>query len=580
MVSMFTLIASYSRGAGQQLQVQGGFQYKSDFFKLEPGDRVLLKDAIASDRADGDTLNPVMASKKRIDKMHNGPHGENYRCGTGDLTFNKRQGGAEAKIIKSLNTANIRRMPRKAKDEIIRGANAGCPVKTQQLTVAVVADCNYVNHFGSRKKARQNILNDMNLVSGIFTKTYNIDLSVNSVELLDKCDKGDSFNLPCKDYPGLDLALNRFSAWRDGRNGDAGIYHLVTSCNYSETVGLAWVNQVCRTKSFTDSQADVISGTSMSVLVDDQFSVIAHELAHNLGAIHDCDRRTCDGGCKDPLDCQCCPCDDCDCKGRYIMDAQSGGFGTLEFSSCTIKDICDKLPYLGTCIKDQAEKIPDLISVCGNGIREGEEECDCGSAEECAKSKCCLPTCKLKPNAKCADENDTCCRDCEFAAASAKEVCRVASSSCQEDTICDGKSGACPKTIVKADGVSCSVDGKCASGVCTSRNAQCSIFGRHLNVTQSCLYTTRSCSVICQGPEQCLDLNANYIDGTPCGEKGFCYLGMCTEFGSDAVTGIHKKYFPRLIYCSVPITLGTICGQDCGLSRGTAHGSAVSSSIE
>lgn len=426
-------------------------------------------------------------------------------------------------------------MSGKARDKTIKDAKAGCPIKPHQLSVAVVADCNYVKTFGTRKKARENILNDMNMVSGIFSKTYNIDLSINSVELLDKCEKGDSFNVPCKDYPGLDTALNRFSKWRDQRNGDAGIYHLVTSCNYSETVGLAWVNQVCRTTSFTDSQADIVSGTSVSVLVENQFSVIAHELSHNLGAIHDCVQSNCDGSCKGLLECQCCPCgNDCDCKGRYIMDPESGGYGALEFSACTIKDVCDKLPYIGGCIKEQNGKATDLIASCGNGIREGDEECDCGTQEQCDRQKCCTTSCKLTEGSRCSDDNDGCCRDCQIIPADSREVCRVASNVCQEDAICDGVSSACPTTSNKADGILCSDEGKCASGICTSRDMQCSVFGRHLSVKNSCPYTRRSCSVICESDTQCVDLNANFVNGTPCGDKGHCHDGMCSEFGSEA----------------------------------------------
>ena len=47
-------------------------------------------------------------------------------------------------------------------------------------------------------------------------------------------------------------------------------------------------------------------------------------------------------------------------------------------------------------------------SVCGNGLVEGWEECDCGEDEaECSMDKCCFPAnhpdnaCQRKPNAVC-----------------------------------------------------------------------------------------------------------------------------------------------------------------------------------
>lgn len=526
------------------VQVQGGFEYNGSFYKITNNDNLFIRNKLSEELK----KSSMIVQRKKLGELNDRKH----RCGASDLNFNQKQQKGTVEIKKAFKAEEVQKAARgkiisvskKEKDLAIREADVACPVKPQRLTVAVVADCNYVKVLGGKKKARENILNDLNMVSGIFSKTFNLDLSVNSIELLEKCEGGDSFNVPCKKYPGLDRALNRFSKWRDDRSSDAGIYHLVTACNYSDTVGLAWVNQVCRSTSFTDSQADVVSGTSMSVLVDNQFSVMAHEMAHNLGAIHDCGRSNCDGSCKGYLECQCCPCEGCDCKAQYIMDALSGGFGALEFSSCSIKDVCDKLPYLGSCIKEQPEMGTDLRAVCGNGIREGNEECDCGTAEQCSKTKCCTPDCKLTAGSQCYDENDRCCRDCQVISSESREVCRVSSSFCLEDSYCDGVSSSCPASKMKADGISCSDEGgRCAFGICTSRNAQCGIFGRHLNLTESCQYTKRSCSVICQGPDQCVDMNANYIDGTPCGDKGFCYGGMCSEFGSGAPSAGKCAFF-------------------------------------
>lgn len=526
--------------SADDIKITGGFQYDGHMYRLMPGNHVLLTKEVAEkvlEKPRAFERAATIVSKKELGKLNEGSNGEKHRCGVNDLEFNKKQSGSVAKLIKaqvSPEKVKIVQVPRKARDQVIKDATAGCPVNPQQLTIAVVADCNYVKALGGRTKARENILNDMNLVAGIYLKTFNIDLSINSVELLDKCEDGDSFNVPCKDYPGLDAVLNRFSKWRDGRSNDAGIYHLVTSCNYSDTVGLAWVNQVCRTTSFTDSAADIVSGTSVSVLVENQFTVIAHELGHSLGAIHDCTFSHCDGSCTDFLECQCCQCEGCNCMGKFLMDPENGGIDAVDFSMCSIKDICDKVPYIGTCLKDPGAYKKDLIAVCGNGIREGDEECDCGGEAGCKDNRCCTKDCKYTSGSKCNDSNDVCCRDCQLITPESKQVCRIATSSCQEDAFCDGKTATCPAVVTKADGETCGDGLQCASGICTSRDLQCSIFGRHLNVTTSCKYTKRSCTILCQGPDQCVDMNANFIDGTACGEKGYCYQGMCSEFGSYA----------------------------------------------
>lgn len=49
---------------------------------------------------------------------------------------------------------------------------------------------------------------------------------------------------------------------------------------------------------------------------------------------------------------------------------------------------------------------------CGNKIVEDDEECDCGTNEECANDPCCDSiTCKLKREAQCA--SGQCCENCK-----------------------------------------------------------------------------------------------------------------------------------------------------------------------
>ena len=38
---------------------------------------------------------------------------------------------------------------------------------------------------------------------------------------------------------------------------------------------------------------------------------------------------------------------------------------------------------------------------CGNGVQEGDEQCDCGSPSECASDPCCNSNCTLTPGSQC-----------------------------------------------------------------------------------------------------------------------------------------------------------------------------------
>ncbi|KAH8040206.1 hypothetical protein HPB51_009754 [Rhipicephalus microplus] len=159
-------------------------------------------------------------------------------------------------------------------------------------------------------------------------------------------------------------------------------------------------------------------------------STVTHMLGHNLGMSHD------DGG-------------SCQCQDSWgcIM-----GPGILIFLLFFVQ------------LED--------FRTCGNGIKEQDEDCDCGTMEECAKTDpCCDPiTCKLRVEANCSA--GPCCENCKLRAAG--QLCRIPESECDIPEFCDGHSGECPANIYKKAGQECKKgSGFCYRGKCHTSDEQC-----------------------------------------------------------------------------------------------------------
>ncbi|XP_049627793.1 disintegrin and metalloproteinase domain-containing protein 18, partial [Suncus etruscus] len=117
--------------------------------------------------------------------------------------------------------------------------------------------------------------------------------------------------------------------------------------------------------------------------------------------------------------------------------------------------------------------------VCGNGILEHNEECDCGSKEECQFKMCCdYNTCKLKNSAKCGS-GPCCTTKCEIAVAGT--VCRRSiDEECDFTEYCNGTSSNCVPDTYALNGKLCSLGAAyCYNGQCQTTDNQCTmIFGK------------------------------------------------------------------------------------------------------
>lgn len=177
------------------------------------------------------------------------------------------------------------------------------------------------------------------------------------------------------------------------------------------------------------------------------------------------------------------------------------------------------------------------LGVCGNGIVEAGEECDCGTPEECAQNPCCDAECRLRPRAQCSDNNHGCCRGCQIVPADIGMTCRFAKGPCDLPETCDGISADCPTDQHLPDGTECiglASSTKCASGHCTNRDLQCRDLARRFEATAHCVAfgldsDERECRMQCMTPKTgCMPMADLYLDGTEC-SRGRCYGGKCVN---------------------------------------------------
>jgi hypothetical protein len=81
--------------------------------------------------------------------------------------------------------------------------------------------------------------------------------------------------------------------------------------------------------------------------------------------------------------------------------------------------------------------------MCGNGVLESGEECDCGrpTSISCIADKACYPhTCKLREGAECDPINSYCCSP-KYRFLPNGTLCKNASDPCEITQYCSGTSG-------------------------------------------------------------------------------------------------------------------------------------------
>ncbi|XP_017484134.1 PREDICTED: uncharacterized protein LOC108372853, partial [Rhagoletis zephyria] len=257
---------------------------------------------------------------------------------------------------------------------------------------------------------------------------------------------------------------------------------------------------------------------------------LAHEIGHNFGSPHDPEQ--CTPGGED---------------GNFIMFARATSGdkkNNNKFSPCSLKSI---EPVLNAKARSAKGCFTEpQASICGNGVVEPGEQCDCGWEEDC-KDTCCFPMsrhpridekpCTLTPRAMCSPSQGPCCTgDCKLKFG---DKCRD-DNGCRDPSFCDGRTPQCPPSVNKANKTICNKEFVCYMGECTG--SICLAYG-----LESCQCipgptddTIKSCELCCKLPGEgnacrsSFEWNEPPFDvpdmfakpGTPCND----YNGYCDVF--------------------------------------------------
>ncbi|KAL5111609.1 hypothetical protein TcWFU_002627 [Taenia crassiceps] len=273
--------------------------------------------------------------------------------------------------------------------------------------------------------------------------------------------------------------------------------------------------------------------------------VMAHELGHSYGSLHDPDT---------PL---CSP--ENEHGGVYLLNkyAVSGMMPNhYKFSPCSLDRMNACIFNFGHCF------LPDTPGekLCGNLRLDANEECDPGGAGPQTWDPCCRRNCRLRPGAQCSPLNHACCTsDCKIKPANVSCATPTVATPCLGEGFCTGNSSMCPGPR-KLSNRKCYQHGICLKGRCID-------FCTRIGLKPCQCDDPYSCKICCLLK---LDVDPTWRyakdDVTPC-PNGRCKRGKCfkligpkdSSFGGivDLLGGesLSQKFWDRIIYLVIAFSI-------------------------
>uniref|UniRef100_A0A2K6D5P1 ADAM metallopeptidase domain 21 n=1 Tax=Macaca nemestrina TaxID=9545 RepID=A0A2K6D5P1_MACNE len=257
----------------------------------------------------------------------------------------------------------------------------------------------------------------------------------------------------------IEQVLNDFSQWKlislSQLQHDAA--HMFIKNSLISILGLVYIAGICRPR--IDCVVDNFQGDTWSLFAN----TVAHELRHSLGMQHD--EEFCFCGERGCIMC------------TFRVPAE-------KFTNCSYGDFMKTTLNQGSCLHNPSRlREIFMLKRCGNGVVEREEQCDCGSVQQCEQDACCLLNCTL-PGAACAF--GLCCKDCKFMPSG--ELCRQEVNECDLPERCNGISYQCPADRYVQDRIPCSDSAYCYQKRCNNHDQHCrEVFGKDAkSASQNC----------------------------------------------------------------------------------------------